>query len=552
MRQPTEPTNEKTGPVASVANKDASEEGSIVYYDLTFSTTVIPPSNSAELDIAPPCPSLSGHQNPFEWTPTRKIFVTWLSCLSTVVTTYTPGAYTAGLTQYKAEWGITTTDVYSGITTFTLFFAFAPMILAPFSETYGRRPVFLTAGVVYVVSQLGSAVTRSFAGMLATRAIAGISCSVFSTIVGGVLSDIYSVKERNTAMAIFSGAALSGTGIGPAVSGVMAQHLSWRWIFYLQTITCGLVITALFFFFPETRGGVLLSRKARILNAWNESLEKSGYCSVETANTDTAIRAIREKETDTPGTRYRLRWKVKADEERATLAVLIKTSLLRPIHLLFTESVVFWFSLWMAFAWSILYLTFEVLPLMFGRAYNFSSQANGLVFFSISIASVIATVVAIFQDRALTTSTSRLSKFTRRDQPEGRLFFACGESLLLPIGLFWLGATTNHAIPWIVPVLACGCITLGIFSVYLAVFNYLADTYQTYASSAIAAQSFTRNVFAACLPLATEPMFDALGFLGVGCLLGGIGLVLSAVPWVLMLWGPKIRKRSRIACKLAE
>jgi hypothetical protein len=53
---------------------------------------------------------------------------------------------------------------------------------------------------------------------------------------------------------------------------------------------------------------------------------------------------------------------------------------------------------------------------------------------------------------------------------------------------------------------------LGIFSVYLAVFNYLADTYQVYASSAIAAQLFTRNVFAACLPLATDKMFEKLGF----------------------------------------
>jgi hypothetical protein len=206
----------------------------------------------------------------------------------------------------------------------------------------------------------------------------------------------------------------------------------------------------------------------------------------------------------------------------------------------------------MAFAWSILYLTFEAVPLMFRSAYHFSTQANGLVFIAVSVASVIASVAAIWQNRVLTTSTSYFSRVIPRDQPEGRLFFACGQSLLLPIGLFWLGATVNPTIPWIVPVLACACLTLGIFSVYLAVFNYLADTYHSYASSAIAAQSFTRNVFAACLPLATEPMFNALGFIGVGCLLGGVGLALSTVPWVLMHWGSRIRKRSRIACKLTE
>ena len=38
--------------------------------------------------------------------------------------------------------------------------------------------------------------------------------------------------------------------------------------------------------------------------------------------------------------------------------------------------------------------------------------------------------------------------------------------------------------------MAIGCATMGLFSIYLAVCNYLADTYQIYASSALAAQSF--------------------------------------------------------------
>ena len=54
------------------------------------------------------------------------------------------------------------------------------------------------------------------------------------------------------------------------------------------------------------------------------------------------------------------------------------------------------------------------------------------------------------------------------------------------------GWTSFPNIPWIVPTLAVGCATMGIFSIYLAVFNYLADTYHRYASSALAAQSFCK------------------------------------------------------------
>lgn len=73
--------------------------------------------------------------------------------------------------------------------------------------------------------------------------------------------------------------------------------------------------------------------------------------------------------------------------------------------------------------------------------------------------------------------------------PEGRLYFACIESALMPVGLFWFGWTSFPSVPWIVPTLAVGCATIGIFSIYLAVFNYLSDTYHRYASSALAAQS---------------------------------------------------------------
>lgn len=93
------------------------------------------------------------------------------------------------------------------------------------------------------------------------------------------------------------------------------------------------------------------------------------------------------------------------------------------------------------------------------------------------------TSISIFQER-LASHFGVLPK-----SAEARLYFACFEAALLPIGLFWFGWTSYPSIPWIVPTIAVGCATMGIYSVYLAVFNYLADTYHRYSSSAIAAQS---------------------------------------------------------------
>lgn len=91
---------------------------------------------------------------------------------------------------------------------------------------------------------------------------------------------------------------------------------------------------------------------------------------------------------------------------------------------------------------------------------------------------------------------------------------------------------------------------MGIFSIYLAVFNYLADTYHRYASSALAAQSFCRNMLGGIFPLITDQMFKAMTFQGAGSFLGGVGAILTLVPFVLLIWGPKIRARSKFASEI--
>jgi hypothetical protein len=129
---------------------------------------------------------------------------------------------------------------------------------------------------------------------------------------------------------------------------------------------------------------------------------------------------------------------------------------------------------------------------------------------------IIITCISIWQEK-IAAHFGKLSSSV-----EGRLYFVCIESILLPVGLFWFGWTSYPSVPWIVPALAVGCATMGIFSIYLATFNYLADTYHRYASSAIAAQSCCRNLLGGVFPLVTAAMFNNLGFQGASSLLGGI------------------------------
>ena len=452
------------------------------------------------------------------------------------MTAFTAGAYTPGIGQMTKLWHVSEVAASIGITAFTTGFGIAPMFLAPFSEFNGRKPVFLATGVVFVITQLCCALTPTFGGFLISRFIVGCSSSTFSTMVGGVVSDIYHAQDRNWAMALFSGAALLGTGLGPLVCAFIAQHTTWRWIFYLQVIVDGILVAALVIFFKETRGSVLLSRKAKKLNEWYEAREKVGYVGFE----------MQVKEDGDRKFSQRIRWKVRADEERGTLGQMIVVSLYRPFLLLFTEPVIFFFSLWISFSWAVLYMTFAAIPLVFSTNHGFNLEQSYAPFAAMGVGAISSSITSVIQE----SWARRRGKVAA--SPEGRLYFSCVQSALMPIGLFWFGWSSSHSIPWIVPSLAIACATMGIFSVYLAVFNYFADIYHRYASSALAAQSCCRNLLGGVLPLVTTQMFKRLGFGGASSLLGGIGTLLTIVPWVLVFYGPNIRARSKFASELVN
>ncbi|KAH8165230.1 hypothetical protein CIB48_g3031 [Xylaria polymorpha] len=568
-------------------------DSQIEYLYLTFDTVLPAPNipTAAGSTSIPDSPDLTRYVDPLRWPRARKNVMVAISCVATLFTAYTAGAYSPPVDRIAAELQTTREVALLGVTTFCLGFALAPMVLAPFSEINGRYPVFAVAGVVFTVFQAVCGVVTTVPGMLLARFFKGVGGSVFSTMVGGVISDLYDKEARNTPMALFSGAVLVGTGLGPLVSSAIVEasgpdSQTWKWVFWHQVIVDFLLMIAVVTLFKESRGSVVLSRKAMALNKWYEELEERGFVGVWVPESASPILYLPQSPASdckkqlpirsplgTDGMRLqRIRWTTKADQERGSLATMISSSLTRPFHFLFTEPIVFFFSLWVSFAWAILYLTFGSIPLVFRRQYGFSIQQSGYVFASMIVGAIIATVCGVLQDDLLrhpnwkNTSTASISDsgaepyeqsphgfwaFVRQRFPaeslESRLYFTCFAAVFLPVGLFLFGFAAQPSVHWIIPTIAIGFATIGIYYVYLATFNYLADIYQTYASSALAAQSFCRNILGGAFPLVTSMLFTNLGEAAAGGLLGSIAALLTVVPWVLVLFGDKIRGRSKYA-----
>lgn len=287
-------------------------------------------------------------------------------------------------------------------------------------------------------------------------------------------------------------------------------------MFYIQLIIYGASFPFLWLTLSETRHSVILERRARLLS----------------------------KQT---GRKY----VVKGASVSMPASAVLYEAIGRPMRLFLTEPVVFFFSLWSAFAFGLVFVSTQSIAQVYGANYGFSIYQSSYVQAALFVGQTLGTFAAFPQNSYYLRSAKRNKLFPGMPVPEARLPLSIPASFIgLCGGLFWYAWTsTNPSLHWIVPSIGLGLTGFGIMIVVHSVVMYLTDSYPLYAAQAISAEAFAENIFSAFLPLAAKSMYTTLGFGWAGSLLGFLAFALSFAPIVLMLKGDAIRKRSKFMAK---
>lgn len=160
-----------------------------------------------------------------------------------------------------------------------------------------------------------------------TRFFGGGASSVSINIVGGTITDIWKgAKDRSLPMSIFGMTSVIGIALGPFVGGAIQRNMNWRWIYYIQLAFDGGSLPIFWLILSETRGDVLLARRAK-------KLRKQGRNAY-----------------------------AKSELNKESTVEMLKISFKRPTKMLITEFVVISFTLWVSFAWGIRLLSVIVWP----------------------------------------------------------------------------------------------------------------------------------------------------------------------------------------------
>lgn len=228
-------------------------------------------------------------------------------------------------------------------------------------------------------------------------------------------------------------------------------------------------------------------------------------------------------------------------------------TVIRPLHMLFTEPIVGFVCLYSSFQFALLYTFVVASPYVFSTVYNFSLSGQGLSFLGFITGALLAPIPLLLLDRCVyqpkhakfREATKAIEPATAEFPPEHRLYSAMIGSMVLPTGLFWFAWTARPSIHWICPIVAQAVSILGSILVYVGANIYMMDTYgPLYGASATGATSLTRYTLATAFPLFTLQMYRGLGVAWATSLLGFCTLAMAPIPWVFYRWGPKLRARS--------
>ncbi|KAF9520522.1 hypothetical protein BS47DRAFT_1378723 [Hydnum rufescens UP504] len=446
-------------------------------------------------------------ENPFNWSKPRKWRISLTGSSFTGLTAATGALVAAGSQSMIRDLHCTSEQAQATLALFALGFGVAPLALSAYSEEFGRKPIYLVSFAIFTLFFMPIALAKNVQTVMISRFIQGAAGSTGGAMVAGTLADIWVTGERGFPMAIYTFAAFFGTGMGPTIAGWVELKLHWRWIEWIAMCFGSVLgLWMALYGVQETRGHILLGRRA-------EKLRKS-----------------------TGDNRYQVAYRPKMRE-------LIWISITRPIYLLVTEPVVASISLWIGFGWGVLYGLVDSVGLVFGALHGFNVAQQGMVFLTVAIGSIIGLIGNIYQERLYARDVGRFG-------PEARLYAASVAGVGFAIGSLIYAWTSFSSVHWIAPCIGLTVISASIFTIYLASFSYLADSYLVYASSALSGQGLVRNLLATGFPLFTPQMYTKLNFRWASTLLGLVAAGLAPIPIVLFFWGPQIRARSKFARRL--
>jgi len=137
------------------------------------------------------------------------------------------------------------------VTAYLLSGCVATPIVSRLGDQYGKKRMMMVSLAVFLLGSVGALAAPNVAVLIAFRAIQGVGGAVFP-LSFAIIRDEFPPQKVGVAMGLVSALLGVGGGVGIALSGVIMDHLTWRWLFAVSAMIVALALALVWRFVPES------------------------------------------------------------------------------------------------------------------------------------------------------------------------------------------------------------------------------------------------------------------------------------------------------------
>jgi EmrB/QacA subfamily drug resistance transporter len=136
---------------------------------------------------------------------------------------------------------------------YALTFAALMLTGGKVADAYGRRLVFIVGIVVFTLASLACGLADSGEMLIAARVVQGAGAALMNPATLSIIAATFPPAQRGAAIGIWAGVSALALAIGPLVGGLLTEHLSWNWIFFVNVPVGVVAIAASLTLIDESR-----------------------------------------------------------------------------------------------------------------------------------------------------------------------------------------------------------------------------------------------------------------------------------------------------------
>ena len=157
------------------------------------------------------------------------------------------------LPSIQRDLGIGVSELEWVVTGYALSFAVLMLTGGKVADMVGRRLIFLLGLAVFTISSLLCGLAGTAELLIAARVLQGVGAAMMMPATLSIISATFPPRERGTALGIWAGVSAMALAIGPLIGGLITEHISWNWIFYINVPVGIIGLVAGWVIIPESK-----------------------------------------------------------------------------------------------------------------------------------------------------------------------------------------------------------------------------------------------------------------------------------------------------------